>query len=232
MMGRRLRDEQKPTLRAKQKPIYLFLPENIYDLAIGWYLHVKREQLKHILSADINEKWHFRIGYPAVVLQAVIGVSVFATYTQSENISLKAVAIILTLISAGLVALQNFGGFAREAEKHRLAGSRLKSIIQEFEYQLLNLNKAKSQLDQSTEKDNDLNGKINTFGETLKKLREDYQRIENESPQAFWPGVSEEVDNLPPKDITDFLCKAHKTNGSDRSSGDKDTVDDQPKRDQ
>src|SRR5215469_5741187 len=203
-------------LRERQTPIYLFLPNNIYDLAIGWYVHAKRVQLKHTLSADKNEKWNNWIGYPAIVLQAIIGVTVFATYTRSEDIVLKTFAIILTLISAGLVAAQNFGGYAKEAEKHRLAASRFKSIIQDFESQLLNIKTSIAQLDQRTSKDNNLHTKIDSFGETLKKLKEDYQKVENEAPQKFWSGISERVDKLPIKDIVDFLFEAHR---SDRSIG-------------
>jgi hypothetical protein len=216
--------------RKNNREVKLFLPETIYDLGVGWYIHVKRIQLKHELSANKYEIFNFCIGYPAVILQAIIGVSVFATFTESESTPFtpfKIAAICLTLISAGLVALQNFGGYAKEAEKHRLAASRFKSIIQEFEYQLLKL-----KLDHSASKDND--GWLGT-------LRKDYQKVENDSPQSFWPCVSERVDTLPMEEITDFLSKAYKTNGSDRSmgtsssglfTGHKDTVDGQPKPDQ
>ena len=64
--------------------------------------------------------------------------------------------------------------------------------------------------DQSASKD---------FDESLKKLRGDYQKVENESPQAFWPGVSEHVNELPINEITDFLSMTYKANGADRSIG-------------
>ena len=182
----------------------IFIPEGLNDLAEGWYVHVKKEQRKHALSASRNEYLNARIGYPAAAIQAVVAMSVFGTFMEGANYPawVRWLAIGLATTSAVLVAMQTKGDYAREAEKHRMAASRLKNIIQEFELLLLDVRQSTPRPGSDPQAGGDVPEGLK---DRLNTLRERYQRVESESPQTFLPGIAERVDAEDLKIIRDFV---------------------------
>jgi hypothetical protein len=178
--------------------LVIFEPKDSYSLAKGWYYHVKKVQKKHLLSSIRNQYLNFFIGYPAVALQAMVALSVFASFFKGEEYPswVRYSAIGVTILSALLVAIQTKGDFARAAEQHRMASSRFKVIIQDFEAILLDMREAQ-------QKGNDES--LNMVNKRLENLRERYSKIESESPQTFFPGIDSRVDGENTKVVDDFF---------------------------
>ena len=102
--------------------IDLFMPDDTHSLVETWNLHATKEETKHTLSANRYELLNSLIGYSAVILQAVVAMSVVGTFIAGDyGPWIKWSAIGVTIVSIGLVTVQTKGDFAKTAERHRVA---------------------------------------------------------------------------------------------------------------
>ncbi|MGH9875843.1 MAG: SLATT domain-containing protein [Pyrinomonadaceae bacterium] len=119
--------------RAKVQPKKLFEPANREELLRGWLLHAHKGRDRHDLAARRNDTYRYWLGVPAIILSAVAGTSVFASLQTQVDSALKIVVGLVSITSAVLASLQTFYNFASQAESHRMAGVKYKTIIRELE---------------------------------------------------------------------------------------------------
>jgi hypothetical protein len=180
----------------------VFEPDNFQQLAKAWLLHAKKFDEKHEAASRRYERCRWWVGVPAAVLQPVVALGIVTNLIEGPDSPawLKAIAIIATLLSTGLVGLQTFGDFARRAEGHRLARSRFKAIIQELELEMPGL-KTPTTAGASGAEDRDvLRRRLDGIRERMGKARDEAPNVPPDidlAVETAWEGARGRVDLVP-----------------------------------
>ncbi|WP_376777126.1 SLATT domain-containing protein [Flavobacterium covae] len=84
---------------------------------------------KHFNAADRNEKNHYRIGIPLVVINILTGSILFYVITDGATNWVKYVPLFLALISALLSGFQTYLNLQKKVEGHRRVGNKYLAIM-------------------------------------------------------------------------------------------------------
>jgi hypothetical protein len=84
---------------------------------------------KHFNAADRNEKNHYKIGVPIVVINILTGSILFYVIKESASYWIKYVPLILALISALLSGFQTYLNLQKKVEGHRRVGNKYLAIM-------------------------------------------------------------------------------------------------------
>jgi hypothetical protein len=84
---------------------------------------------KHFNAADRNEKNHYWIGIPLVIINILTGSILFYVITDGATNWIKYVPLFLALISALLSGFQTYLNLQKQVERHRRIGNRYLSIM-------------------------------------------------------------------------------------------------------
>jgi len=84
---------------------------------------------KHFNAADRNEKNHYRIGVPLVIINVLTGSILFYVITDGAMNWVKYVPLILALIAALLSGFQTYLNLQKRVEGHRRIGNKYLSIM-------------------------------------------------------------------------------------------------------
>lgn len=84
---------------------------------------------RHFNAADRNERNHYRIGVPLIVINVVSGSILFYVLTDGTTNWIKYVPLVLTLISALLSGFQTYLNLPQRVEGHRRVGNKYLSVM-------------------------------------------------------------------------------------------------------
>lgn len=84
---------------------------------------------KHFNAADRNEKKHFRIGVPLVVINILTGSILFYVITDGASNWVKYVPLVLALVAALLSGFQTYLNLQKKVEGHRRVGNKYLSVM-------------------------------------------------------------------------------------------------------
>lgn len=84
---------------------------------------------KHFNAADRNEKTHYQIGVPLVIINILTGSVLFYVLTDGVDNWVKFIPIILALIAALLSGFQTYLNPQKKVEGHRRIGNRYLFIM-------------------------------------------------------------------------------------------------------
>jgi hypothetical protein len=84
---------------------------------------------KHLNAADRNEKNHYRIGIPLVVINILTGSIFFYVITDRVTNWVKYVPLFLALIAALLSGFQTYLNLQKRVEGHRRVGNKYLAIM-------------------------------------------------------------------------------------------------------
>lgn len=84
---------------------------------------------KHFNAADRNEKNHYRIGVPLVVINILTGSILFYVITDGASNWIKYVPLVLALISSLLGGFQTYLNLQKRVEGHRRVGNKYLAIM-------------------------------------------------------------------------------------------------------
>lgn len=84
---------------------------------------------KHFNAAERNEKNHYRMGIPLVVINILTGSILFYVITDGATNWIKYVPLILALASALLSGLQTFLNLQKKVEGHRRVGNKYLAVV-------------------------------------------------------------------------------------------------------
>jgi hypothetical protein len=84
---------------------------------------------KHFNAADRNERNHYRIGIPLVIINILTGSILFYVITDGASNWVKYVPLILALISALLSGFQTYLNLQKKVEGHRRVGNKYLAIM-------------------------------------------------------------------------------------------------------
>jgi hypothetical protein len=79
---------------------------------------------KHFNAADRNEKNHYRIGIPLIIINVITGSIFFYVITEGSTNGLKYVPLILALLAALLSGFQTYLNLQKRVEGHRRIGNK------------------------------------------------------------------------------------------------------------
>ncbi|OBQ17958.1 SLATT domain-containing protein [Anabaena sp. AL93] len=77
----------------------------------------------HYRAAKIANQRHIFLGAPATLISTIVGTAIFSSLNGNPDNSIKIFTGLISLLGAGLSALQTFFKFSELAEKHRIAGA-------------------------------------------------------------------------------------------------------------
>ena len=107
--------------------------ENTQELLDIWYNDLYLISHAHYEAAVYYQKMHRNFGIPITVLSAILGTSLFATINLNPDIWARIIAGLISFSVAVLSALNTYLNYIERAEKHRIAGSRFRSLLTEVE---------------------------------------------------------------------------------------------------
>lgn len=84
---------------------------------------------KHFNAADRNEKNHYRIGIPLVIINILTGSILFYVITDGATNWIKYIPLVLALISALLSGFQTYLNLQKRVEGHRRLGNKYLAIM-------------------------------------------------------------------------------------------------------
>lgn len=84
---------------------------------------------KHFNAADRNERNHYRIGIPLVIINILTGSILFYVINDGASNWVKYVPLILALISALLSGFQTYLNLQKKVEGHRRVGNKYLSTM-------------------------------------------------------------------------------------------------------
>jgi len=79
---------------------------------------------KHFNAADRNEKNHYKIGIPLIIINVLTGSVLFYVLTDGVNNWVKFVPLILAFVAALLSGFQTYLNYQQKVEGHRRVGNR------------------------------------------------------------------------------------------------------------
>jgi hypothetical protein len=129
-----------------------------------WGKGIRIAQIAHLRAAAYYQRMHQLLGIPVTVLTAVVGTSIFASMGESEKNALLIAAGIISALAAILSGVQTFLNFSELAVKHQLAGTKY--------------GKLRRRVDEIMAVGYTADG----FEALLHEVREEWNRIEEESP--------------------------------------------------
>ncbi|MBN2389741.1 MAG: DUF4231 domain-containing protein [Anaerolineae bacterium] len=95
-----------------------------------WKRRIEINQQAHYLAATRYNKYHYWIGFPAIILATIAGATLLA---EAKEPWIRVSVGIVGLIAAVLSAIQTFYSHAKRAEAHRSVASRLGQVKREIE---------------------------------------------------------------------------------------------------
>lgn len=91
----------------------------------------------HKASLDY-ERQHKMFGIPVVIITAIVGTTIFATMSQTENTWLKITTGIISVAATVLSSLQTFLNYSEKAEKCKTASLEYGDLARKLEIALTN----------------------------------------------------------------------------------------------
>lgn len=107
--------------------------EDILEQADAHRRHALKLGYGHYTAGRQAAKGHMWLGVPVVVLTAIVGTSIFATFSETPASHWKIITGLVSLLATVLAALQTFFGFSERAEKHKAAGARYGALRRDIE---------------------------------------------------------------------------------------------------
>jgi hypothetical protein len=102
-----------------QLQLYRTEDEDLRFLILAWYRRARHAQLGHVAAEARARRLERLLGVPAVVLSTIVGTAVFASVGKSPDQRLQILAGILSILAAGLIALQTFLRFDDKSREHK-----------------------------------------------------------------------------------------------------------------
>ena len=84
---------------------------------------------KHFNAADRNEKNHYWIGIPLIIINILTGSILFYVITDGASNWIKYIPLVLALISALLSGFQTYLNLQKKVEGHRRVGNKYLAIM-------------------------------------------------------------------------------------------------------
>lgn len=106
------------------------------ELLLKWSAKAKVFRDAHYAASVRLRNLHYMLGFPTIILSAVVGTAVFATLEKSVALGLRVGVGCISVAAAILAALQTFLRFAERAELHRQAFAGFDSIVRDIELAL------------------------------------------------------------------------------------------------
>ena len=131
-----------------------------------WCNGIRIAQIAHLRAAAHYQRLHRILGVPVTVLTAAVGTSIFASLSESPRRELLITAGIISALTSVLAGVQTFLNYAELAVLHRNAGTKY--------------GKLRRRVDEIIA----LGGTDNQLESLLKEVREEWNKIEDESPTA------------------------------------------------
>ncbi len=108
--------------------------EDINELTMRWIKRARESQFTHYQAGDRLVGRHRWIGVPAIVVSAIISLSIFGTLEKMGGGEwLKYFAIVFALLAAVLSGLQTFMKYAERGEAHRAVAANYGAIRRRLE---------------------------------------------------------------------------------------------------
>ncbi|OEU60813.1 MAG: hypothetical protein BBJ57_11650 [Desulfobacterales bacterium PC51MH44] len=106
-------------------PIFKLIDKLRWDADIGKY--------KHFNAARRSKKLHISIGLPVIIINIIVGSSLFASLQEKVPSAILWVGGILALIGAILAAIQTFFRFGEACEAHHRLGNDYACVVRDIE---------------------------------------------------------------------------------------------------
>jgi len=108
--------------------------QKIHEKIINqWYNGVRIRHKAHFVLASKYERRNLWFGFPIVILTAITGTSIFASFESSPEPWMKILVGCLSILAAVLASLQTFLGYNQEAEQHKNAATKFGALRRELE---------------------------------------------------------------------------------------------------
>lgn len=115
-------------------------PHDIDELTKRWIKRARESQFAHYELGDRLAFRHRLLGVPAILISAIVSLSVFGTLQKMGGSEwLKYLAIVFSLLAAVLSGIQTFMKYAERGEAHRAVAAGYGAIRRRLE--LLNITK-------------------------------------------------------------------------------------------
>jgi hypothetical protein len=138
----------------------------------GWEHQLAWRNKAHEAASRIFYLRHARVGYSAAALSAIVGTTVFASMQQvSAPVTLRVLAIILSLVAAALVAVQTNARYLERSQNHEAIAPKYENLRLETQKlrnsppQETKLEKETDSISQRWEQLNDEAPRIPIFGQ-------------------------------------------------------------------
>ena len=105
------------------------------EVLTEWLHGIRIDHVTHSRAAAWCTRMGRILGIPVVVFAVVVGTTIFATLTESPNVSLRVAAGLLSMLAAVLSGVQTFLDYSGRAQQHHQAAvgySRLRKEVEEF----------------------------------------------------------------------------------------------------
>jgi hypothetical protein len=107
------------------------------DLLDEWRRGLRISVRAHYEAAKHFERLHLMLSLPAVLVSALLGSAVFASFQHSDVSWIKTMMAILSVATIGLSSLQAALRFAERAERHKAAANQLGEVRRALEQQFV-----------------------------------------------------------------------------------------------
>lgn len=88
---------------------------------------------RHFNAADRKQRYRLLLNIPVIILNVIIGSSLFTILQEGSPASVKILVAVLSILAAILLGLSTFLDHAKQVEGHRRVGNKYLSIVKECE---------------------------------------------------------------------------------------------------
>jgi hypothetical protein len=152
------------------------MEQTIQELIDDWKQRVNDNQKANYALAIKNNKYHYWIGLPAIILTTIAGVTLLA---EVEEPRIRIIVGIVGIIAAILSVIQTFYSHAKRAENHRFVASQLVHIRRDIEIFERFVPDRKSEREQ----------RIREIDERISQIEEDSPAINVITGTKKWPWI-------------------------------------------
>ncbi len=102
-----------------------------------WHEALRIVHKAHYYAAKRYQTYRLTLGIPTIMLSAIAGTTLFSTFEQSDNSTLRIVTGVTVLLVSVLSSLQTFLNFGERSERHKVAATKYGALRRKVELFLL-----------------------------------------------------------------------------------------------
>ena len=109
-------------------------PNSNEELVLAWIRRTRESQFAHYDQATRLRLASTRLGFPVIVITAIVGTTVFSSISQTATSDwVKILVGLLSVLASTLSSLQTFMKLPERSEQHRIYGARYGGIRRKLE---------------------------------------------------------------------------------------------------